>query len=162
MDSAAGYTKFMKTILTFDFGTNEEAAQQARHRVEGWKQSFRLGDKLALRFERDEAADSAANEPGSGKSKARKSAVEKNDDARGVGEGKAPPASDTGVRVAVLLHFSPHEKLSYQRWLERVPTEEPFTGVRHEMVSEGDERFAATAEWFDSLENAAPARRARQ
>jgi hypothetical protein len=161
-DSAAGYTKFMKTILTFDFGTDEEAAQQARHRVEGWKQSFRLGDKLALRFERNEAADSAADEPGSGKAEARKSAVKKDDDARGVGEGKAASASGAGVRVAVLLHFSPHEKLSYQRWLERVPTEEPFTSVPHEVVSAGEEKFAATVEWFDSLENAAPARRARQ
>jgi hypothetical protein len=32
-----------QSIFVFDFGTNEEAAQQARHKVEGWKQGFRLG-----------------------------------------------------------------------------------------------------------------------
>ena len=43
-----------QSYLIFDFGTNEEAAQQARHRVEAWKQAFRLGEKLALKFERKE------------------------------------------------------------------------------------------------------------
>ena len=41
-----------QTFLVFDFGTNEEAAQQARHRLEGWRQAFRLGDKLKFKFER--------------------------------------------------------------------------------------------------------------
>ena len=43
-----------QSILIFDFGTNEEAAQQARHKVDGWKQAFRLGDKMLLKFEREE------------------------------------------------------------------------------------------------------------
>src|ERR1700733_5344621 len=51
------------SYLIFDFGEDEEAAQQARHKVEGWKQGFRLGDKLALKFEREhpdaEASESA-------------------------------------------------------------------------------------------------------
>jgi hypothetical protein len=152
----------MKTILTFDFGNDEDAAQRARHRVEGWKQSFRLGDKLEVRFERVEAANSPSDQPGSGKSKAGKSAVEKGNDARRTGEHETAPASSNGVRMSVLLHFSAHEKLSYQRWLERLPGEEPFLGMPHETVSEGDEKFAETAEWFDSLEGAAPVRRARK
>ena len=41
-----------QSYLIFDFGANEEAAQQARHRIEGWKQAFRLGGKLQLKFER--------------------------------------------------------------------------------------------------------------
>ena len=42
-------------FLIFDFETNEGAAQQARHRVEGWTQGFRLGKKMLLKFEREEA-----------------------------------------------------------------------------------------------------------
>ncbi len=45
-----------QSILIFDFGTNEEAAQQARHKVDGWKQAFRLGDKMLLKFHREESA----------------------------------------------------------------------------------------------------------
>jgi len=31
------YTRYMaQTFLIFDFGTDEEAAQKARHRIEGW------------------------------------------------------------------------------------------------------------------------------
>jgi hypothetical protein len=41
-----------QSYLVFDFGTNEEAAQQARHRIEGWRQAFRLDRKLQLKFER--------------------------------------------------------------------------------------------------------------
>ena len=43
-----------QSYLIFDFGTNEEAAQQARHKLEGWKQAFRLNKKLQLKFEREE------------------------------------------------------------------------------------------------------------
>ncbi len=43
-----------QSYLIFDFGGNEEAAQQARHRIEGWKQAFRLGEKMQLKFERQE------------------------------------------------------------------------------------------------------------
>jgi hypothetical protein len=42
------------SFLVFDFGTNEEAAQQARHRVDRWKQAFRLDKKLLLKFDREE------------------------------------------------------------------------------------------------------------
>ena len=44
-----------QTFLVFDFGTSEESAQQARHRLEGWRQAFRLGDKLKFKFERQPA-----------------------------------------------------------------------------------------------------------
>src|SRR4030095_15801516 len=38
--------------MTFDFGTDEEKAQQARHKLDGWKQAFRLDKKLLYKFER--------------------------------------------------------------------------------------------------------------
>jgi len=47
-------------LMIYDFGGNEEAAQQARHKIEGWKQGFRLGDKLACKFEREENAAGVA------------------------------------------------------------------------------------------------------
>ncbi len=43
-----------QSYLIFDFGANEQAAQQARHRIEGWKQAFRLDKKMQLKFERSE------------------------------------------------------------------------------------------------------------
>ena len=44
--------------MSFDFGTDEEKAQQARHKLEMWKQAFRLDKKLLYKFERtvDEGA----------------------------------------------------------------------------------------------------------
>ena len=45
-----------QTYMIFDFGTNEELAQQARHKIEGWKQGFRLGEKMSMKFERIGAA----------------------------------------------------------------------------------------------------------
>jgi hypothetical protein len=150
----------MKTILIFDFGTDEEAAQQARHRAETWKQSFRLGEKLMVRFERGEAADGNKQEPAGGHAEAGKGKVEqktKAGDAHRAGADSAP-----GIRLAVLLHFSPHEKLSYQRWLERMRMEKPFAGVPNESISDSGENFEATAEWFDSLESAPPVSRSRR
>lgn len=41
-----------QSYLIFDFGANEQAVQHARHRIEGWRQAFRLGDKMQLKFER--------------------------------------------------------------------------------------------------------------
>jgi len=37
------------SFLIFDFGGDEDSAQQARHRIEGWKQGFRLDKKLQLK-----------------------------------------------------------------------------------------------------------------
>jgi hypothetical protein len=121
----------MRAFLIFDFGENEEAAQKARHRVDGWKQGFRLGDKIALQFERRDAEEAPAQTEGKKKA--------------------APSEDGAHIRVAVLLHFSPHEKMSYQRWLERIPSEEPFKGVAHEVITEGDKSFEKTADWFESL-----------
>ena len=108
-----------QSYLIFDFGTNEEAAQQARHRLEGWKQAFRLDKKLLLKFER-----------------------------------KAAEKADGGERIRLLvrLDFSDHEKLSHQRWLDRIPGEEPFSSAAPETVRASDAAYAATAELFDSLD----------
>ena len=107
-----------QSYLIFDFGGNEEAAQQARHHIEGWKQAFRLGEKMRLKFER-----------------------------------QAPEKTDGGerIRLLVCLDFSDHEKLSHQRWLERIPGEEPFKSAAHSVVRAHEDDFRKTAELFDSL-----------
>ncbi len=133
-------------FLIFDFGTNEEVAQQARHKVEGWTQGFRLGKKMLLKFER-EAADGSSESESETESDARKpSASKKKSAAKG-----EPAESSAKVRVLVRLDFSDHEKLSHQRWLDRIPTEEPFKSAKAEIIRQGQPGFAEAAELFDSL-----------
>ena len=143
-----------QSILIFDFGTNEEAVQQARLKVEVWKQAFRLGDKISLKFEREEpaekeaTADEPAAEPsGKAKSGAKKAAGKAAKPAKK--ESKEPAAR---VRLFVRLAFSDHEKLSHQRWLDRIPTEEPFKSAKGETVRSGESAFAETSETFESLD----------
>ncbi len=131
-----------QSILVFDFGTNEEAAQQARHKIDGWKQAFRLGNKMLLKFEREEAAAPAAEEAKASKQKAGSKSEKE-------GEKADAPAR---VRLLVRLAFSDHEKLSHQRWLDRIPSEEPFKSAKGETIRSGDDNFAKTSELFDSLD----------
>jgi hypothetical protein len=123
-----------QSYLIFDFKTDEQAAQQARHRVEAWRQAFRLGKKLELKFERKPAETAGAS--ASGEEKA------------GAEEAKADAEE---FRLLVRLDFSDHERLSHHRWLDRIPAEEPFKSAGKEVVRHGEERFAATRELFDSL-----------
>ena len=129
-------------FLIFDFGTNEEVAQQARHKVEGWTQGFRLGKKMLLKFEREAADDSQESEKSTGKPAAAKKKSATKSDA-------AEPSAN--VRILVRLDFSDHEKLSLQRWLDRIPAEEPFKSAKTEIIRQGQPGFAETAELFDSL-----------
>jgi hypothetical protein len=138
-----------QSILIFDFGTNEEAAQQARHKVEGWKQAFRLGDKIALKFERvakelrsEAAAEEEKEKPSTKKASKKKSAVKKEE------ESEERPQ----IRILLRLNFSDHEKLSYQRWLDRIPVEEPFKAAKSETIRQSDEAFVETSGRFDSLD----------
>jgi hypothetical protein len=110
------------SFLIFDFGTNEQAAQQARHKLEGWKQGFRLDKKMLLKFDRDESNE----EEGGGETA--KGAKAKKKPATNAGK-SAKDAADGRIRLFVRLDFSDHEKLSHQRWLDRIPSEEPFKSV---------------------------------
>jgi hypothetical protein len=126
-------------FLIFDFDTNEEAAQQARHRVEGWTQGFRLGKKMLLKFEREDSKVPSEEDESEPKAKKKRSAKEDSS------------AAASRIRVLVRLDFSEHEKLSHQRWLDRIPTEEPFKSAKAEIIRQGDPEFSETAELFDSL-----------
>jgi hypothetical protein len=123
-----------QSYLIFDFGGNEETAQQARHKLENWRQAFRLDRKLLLRFDRGEASPAPA-------------------------EGNI--AASGRVVVMVRLDFSDHEKLSHQRWLDRIPGEEPFKSASPQTVRPGDSVHAATAERFDALGDEHTSRRDR-
>jgi hypothetical protein len=145
------------SFLVFDFGGNEEAAQQARHRIDGWRQGFRLDKKLQLKFERKEM-EATQDAPAETSSKASKSGSKgktasktktKSADEPETGA-NAAPASE--IRMIVRLDFSDHEKLSHQRWLERIPTEEPFKTAKPKVIRQGGPEFVATEDLFESLD----------
>jgi len=138
-----------QSILIFDFGTNEEGAQQARHKVEGWKQGFRLGNKMLLKFEREERGGSSN---GQGEAAEEKASAGKKPAAKKASEKKEKAEAAASVRLLVRLDFSDHEKLSHQRWLDRIPNEEPFKSIEAEIVRTGDPEFPRAAERFDSLD----------
>jgi len=129
------------SFLIFDFGSNEEAAQQARHKVEGWKQAFRLGNKILLKFEREENESEPGDARGSD-AKAKKPAKKESE----------KPEPGSRIRLLIRLDFSDHEKLSHQRWLDRIPAEEAFKPAKSETVRAGEPRFATTSEHFESLD----------
>ena len=122
------------SYLIFDFGSNEEAAQQARHRVEGWIQGFRLGKKLLVKFDRGEEETTGGGDGGEKKA-----------------AGKEAASDKQAIVVMVRLDFSDHEKLSHQRWLERIPSEELFRDAHPKVIRQGDAEFAGAAERFEAL-----------
>ncbi len=111
------------TYLIFDFGSKEEAAQKARLAAERWKQAFRLDRKLLVKFDR---GGSAKNEQSGGE-------------------------SGQVVKLMVRLDFSDHEKLSHQRWTERIPSEALFREAQGKVIRQGDPEFPATEERFEAL-----------
>jgi len=126
--------------MHFDFGTDEEVAQQARHKLEVWKQAFRLDKKVLYKFSRStpeapikEDAAEAHKSKGKGKP-----APE-----------KASPAE--GVKLIVRLDFSSHEKITGQRWLERIPTEDPFKSASPKVLKANDPQYAETEQQFEDL-----------
>jgi len=143
------------TYMIFDFGADEEKAQQARHKLEGWKQAYRLDKKLQIKFDRSGATDGDANaaddaaeeseepeEPAksgkSGKTKSKSGAKS----AKKSAENEAPAGGD--VKLLVRLYFSGHEKLSEQQWMERIPTDDLLKGASPRIVREGDADFDET------------------
>lgn len=156
------------TFLIFDFGANEDAAQQARHRLEAWKQALRLGDRLQFKFERQAAEPPAAPPPEpapepekkkkpakakTAKSAKTKAKTKKKEEPAAEPAAPAPakePSSDR-LRVLVRLEFSDHEKLSHQRWLDRIPAEPPFPAAEKQIVRRGQEGFDQAAKVFDEL-----------
>jgi len=144
------------TYMLFDFGSDEEKVQQARHKLESWKQAFRLDKKLQYKLEREQAEP--PHQP-SAKSEPEPPKPEKSKAAKGKAKSKAKSgdADDTTknhgpVKLLVRLYFSGHEKLSEQRWLDRIPAEEPFKSSSPKIIRESDPNFDDTLKQFDTLE----------
>lgn len=153
--------------LLFAFAKDEEKAQQARHKLETWKQAFRLDKKMLYKVERI-AVEPADGEPEAAKAKQakpEKAEKPKSEKAKGKGKGKAAakaeveatpaaeaaPASSEDIRILVRLGFSGHEKLSEQRWVQRIPAEEPFRDASPVVVKPGEANFEATEKQFEEL-----------
>jgi len=152
--------------IRFDFGTDEEKAQQARHKLEGWRQAFRLDKRVQYKMDRPgnavpEAATKAApaDKPAAA-TKGKEKAAAKG--AKAAGKSSEPAASksaaaksdgdaDGKVGLLVRLYFSPHEKLSEQRWLARIPAEEPFKSASPKVINHDDPEFEATDEQFEAI-----------
>jgi hypothetical protein len=147
------------SFLIFDFGGNEEAAQQARHRIDGWKQGFRLDKKLQVKFERKEPEAKSVDAPSApqraaksgSKGKAKPGAKSKSGD-EPAPKANSTPADPAKIRLIVRLDFSDHEKLSHQRWIERIPAEDPFKAANPQIIRAGEPGFKTTSDLFDSLD----------
>lgn len=151
------------SYIRLDFGTDEEKAQQARHKLDGWRQAFRLDKKLQYKLDRP---DSAPVETVSKPEPAEKAAVPEKSKAKVAekAKGKEPStkssaptaekasaAANGKVSLLVRLYFSSHEKLSEQRWLDRIPSEEPFKSATPKIIHHGDAEFEATDKQFEGL-----------
>ena len=142
------------TYMMFDLGSDEEKVQQARHKLENWKQTFRLDKKLQYKLEREQpeatseavakAEPAKAEKPKPAKAKSKSKSTSKSDEAEDENSGP--------VKLFVRLYFSGHEKLSEQRWLARIPAEEPFKSASPKIIKETEPEFADVLKQFDTLE----------
>jgi len=150
------------TYIRFDFGTDEEKAQLARHKLDGWRQAFRLDKRVQYKLDRPEnpaaetTAKPEATEKPAASAKAKGKAAEKPAGKKAgkpaeAAQAKPAAATDGKVGLLVRLYFSPHEKLSEQRWIERIPSEEPFKSAAPKVIHQHDAEFEATDQQFESL-----------
>jgi hypothetical protein len=143
--------------MHFDFA-DEENAQQARHKLDVWKQAFRLDKKLQYKLERPEEADaeeedSASADAASGAKDAKKTkSKSQNRKKAGRAEGGSEDNGTGSVSLLVRLYFSSHEKLSEQRWLDRIPTEEPFKSASPKVLRQGEAGFDEALKQFSDLD----------
>jgi len=154
--------------MIFDF-PGEEMAQQARHKLETWKQAFRLDKKLQYKLDRVAAdPESGEAEPKttptekSGKgAKAAKAGKASKSNGKGGKGGKGGSNSDdesddemadTGpVKVLVRLYFSGHEKMSEKRILDKINGDDLFRNAPRTVAEEGKAGFAEALAEFDRL-----------
>jgi hypothetical protein len=162
------------TYIRLDFGTDEEKAQQARHKLDGWRQAFRLDKRVQYKVDRPESeaadggtargSDSAAK-PATGESATKSAAADKSKSgskskekaaakAKPSESAEQKPAATANGKVGLLvrLYFSSHEKLSEQRWIERIPSEEPFKSASPKVIHQSDAEFEKTDQQFESMD----------
>ena len=152
------------SYIRFDFGTDEEKAQQARHKLDGWRQAFRLDKKLQYKLDRPDSAGvetvskpepepEAKAAPVKSKGKSAEKSKGKAASAKSSAPAAEKPAATANGTVGLLvrLYFSSHEKLSEQRWLDRIPSEEPFKSASPKVIHHGDADFEPTDKQFETL-----------
>jgi len=151
------------SYLRFDFGADEEKAQQARHKLDGWRQAFRLDKKLQYKVDRPDsgagetvskpepAPKAAPAEKSKGQAADKTKSKEAATKSRPPAAEKAAAAANGKVSLLVRLYFSSHEKLSEQRWLDRIPSEEPFKSASPRVIHHGDTEFETTDKQFETL-----------
>jgi len=140
-----------QTYLLFDFGPDEEKVQQARHKLEGWKQAFRLDKKLQYKLEREQPAAAESEGKADGPKTEKAKPVKAKSKAKAQ-SGDSAGENDGDVKLFIRLYFSGHEKLSEQRWIDRIPAEEPFKSASPKVVRESEPGFADVLKQFDTLE----------
>lgn len=158
--------------MSFDFGTDEMKAQSARHKLEMWRQAFRLDKKLLYKFERPagvpvttpaakvEEKPAQEEKPSKGAKSGRAAAKTAKGKGKGgssakepVASAPAPAAASTGpVRLHLRLGFSGHEKMTEERLVKRIPLEEPFKDASPAVMRQGEPGFDETAAVFDALD----------
>jgi hypothetical protein len=156
------------TYMIFDF-PGEETAQQARHKLETWKQAFRLDKKLQYKLDRGEKLDAANEESGEDEAEQEaKPAVKTGKSAKAAKPGKSSkskgqagtkadeesayaPADSGPVKVLVRLYFSGHEKMSEKRILDKINGDELFKGAAQTVAEEGQAGFVEALAEFDRL-----------
>jgi hypothetical protein len=145
--------------MHFNFGADEEKAQEARHKLDVWKQAFRLDKKLQYKLDRpeeaDEEEDSASGDTAAGEKHAEKpksKSKSKHGKKAGRAEGGSAGNGAGNVSLLVRLYFSSHEKLSEQRWLDRIPTEEPFKSASPKVLRQGEAGFEEALKQFSDLD----------
>jgi hypothetical protein len=163
LDVQGRQTRCMAPIyMSFDFGTDEEKAQQARHKLEMWKQAFRLDKKLLYKFER-ESDETAVPEDTAGRVEESEEAAKKgkgSKSGKSTSHSKKKTESEDGsdaapngtVKLYLRLAFSGHEKMTEERLLKKIPAEKPFSELSPKAVKDGDAEFGELEEKFDSLE----------
>ena len=139
-----------QTYLLFDFGADEEKVQQARHKLDRWRQAFRLDKKLQFKLDRGEntAPETEKPEP----PKPEKAKIDKAKPKAKAKSGATTGESNGNTKLIVRLYFSGHEKLSEQRWVDRIPSEEPFKGASPKIVHEDAPEFSEILQQFDTLD----------
>jgi hypothetical protein len=138
--------------MHFDFGADEEKAQQARHKLDVWKQAFRLDKKVQYKLDRPEDAEADDEEQAGAEDDAKPNSKSKGPATKARQSDDSPGGNGAGnISLLVRLYFSSHEKLSEQRWIERIPSEEPFKSASPKILRQGEPGFAAAVKQFADL-----------
>jgi hypothetical protein len=162
------------TYIRLDFGTDEEKAQHARHKLDGWRQAFRLDKRVQYKVDRPESPAADGGAAGSSESAAKSAASESTTKPAAAEKSKSgsqskekaakkgnpsesleqKPAVGANGKVGLLvrLYFSSHEKLSEQRWIDRIPSEEPFKSASPKVIHQNDAEFEKTDHQFESMD----------